>query len=129
MISSSRKAAILLAGTLGLGILLGAAGMAVADRRGERPRWERNSDWFLEHLSQNLELTPSQRDSVSAVLKRYRPVMDSVMQEIRPRLDTVRAAMREQIAAHLTPAQQQAYEEMRREHERRRQEGSKRDGR
>jgi hypothetical protein len=55
-------------------------------------------------------------------------MMDSLMREIRPRLDTVRAAMREQIAAHLTPAQRQEYEEMRRQHEKERQEGSKADG-
>lgn len=128
MISSARKAAILLLATFILGALVGAAGMAVAERRAERPRWERRSNWYLEHLSRNLELTVAQRDSVGAVLERYRPMMDSLMREIRPRLDTVRAAMREQIAAHLTPAQRQEYEEMRRQHEKERQEGSKADG-
>ncbi len=129
MISSTRKAAILLVCTLLLGILLGAAGMAVADRKPERPRRERSSDWFLDHLTRSLKLTPTQRDSVGAVLHRYGPVMESVMQEIRPRLDSVRGAMRDQISAQLTPTQRQAYEEMLREFERRHGEGSKRDGR
>lgn len=120
MISSARKAAILLAATFILGALVGAAGMAVAERRNERPRWERRSDWYLDHLSRNLQLTAAQRDSVSAVLGRYRPVMDSLMQEIRPRLDTVRAAMREAIASHLTEDQREEYEEMRRQHDRER---------
>jgi Spy/CpxP family protein refolding chaperone len=117
MISSARKAVILLAATFVLGALVGAAGMAVAERRTERPRWERRSNWYLDHLSKNLDLSSTQRDSVGAVIARYRPVMDSLMQEIRPRLDTVRAAMRDQIASHLTPAQRQEYEEMRRHHE------------
>ena len=129
MISSARKAAILLVATFILGALVGAAGMAVAERRTERPRWERRSTWYLDHLSRNLELSDAQRDSVGAVLGRYRPVMDSLMQEIRPRLDTVRAAMREQISAYLTPEQHREFEEMRHQHEKDRHEGSRTDGR
>lgn len=121
MISSARKAAILLVTTFILGALAGAAGMAVAERRNERPRWERRSDWYLDHLSRNLDLSAAQRDSVGAVLGQYRPVMDSLMQEIRPRLDTVRAAMREAIAAQLSPGQRDKYEEMRKQHEKERQ--------
>ena len=45
------------------------------------------------------------------------------MQEIRPRLDTVRAAMRVEIAKHLSPKQQKEYEEMQQQRDRERKDG------
>ncbi len=122
MISSTRKAVVLLIATFILGALTGAAGMAVAERRAESPRRDRRTE-YLEHLTSSLRLSPMQRDSVGAVLDRYRPVMDTLMQEIRPRLDTVRAAMREEIAKYLSPTQQKEYEEMRQQRDRERKDG------
>jgi Spy/CpxP family protein refolding chaperone len=123
MISSARKAVVLLVATFILGALAGAASMAVAERRMAPPRWDRRTDWYLDHLSKTLDLSSTQRDSVSTVLRRYRPVMDSLMQEIRPRLDAVRAAMRSEVGRHLSPAQQKEYEEMRRHRDKERKQG------
>ena len=117
MISSTRKAVVLLVATFILGALTGAAGMAVAERRSDSPRGDRRTE-YLDHLTTALQLTDAQRDSVGAVLDRYRPVMDTLMQEIRPRLDTVRSAMRTEIARYLSDTQQKEYEAMRQQRER-----------
>jgi hypothetical protein len=122
MISSTRKAVLLLIATFILGALTGAAGMAVAERKSESLPRDRRTE-YLEHLTRTLGLSGTQRDSVGAVLDRYRPTMDTLMQEIRPRLDTVRAAMRVEIAKHLSPKQQKEYEEMQQQRDRERKDG------
>ena len=122
MISSTRKAVLLLIATFILGALTGAAGMAVAERKSESLPRDRRTE-YLEHLTRTLGLSRPQRDSVGAVLDRYRPTMDTLMQEIRPRLDTVRAAMRVEIAKHLSPKQQKEYEEMQQQRDRERKDG------
>jgi hypothetical protein len=123
MISSTRRAAVLLLATFALGTALGAAGMAYRSRTPPPPPVQGRAAWYLDHLTRNLHLTPVQQDSVKGVLDRYTPTMDSLMREIRPRLDTVRAAMRAEIARFLDPAQQKEYEAMRQKHERERQAG------
>ena len=118
MISSTRRATVLLIATFALGAAAGAAAMAYRTRTPER-----RSAWYLDRLTRNLDLTPVQQDSVRAVLDRYTPAMESLMSEIRPRLDTVRTAMRAEIARFLDPRQQKEYEEMRQKRERERQAG------
>jgi Spy/CpxP family protein refolding chaperone len=122
MISSTRRAAVLLFATFVLGIAAGAAVMAYASHPAPPPPRGRAA-WYLQHLTHNLKLTPVQQDSIKAVLDRYTPAMDSLMSEIRPRLDTVRAAMRTEITRFLDPRQQKEYEEMRQNHERERKAG------
>lgn len=121
MISSTRRAAVLLLATFVLGAAAGAAAMAYASRT-PAPAQGRAA-WYLDHLTRSLDLTPLQQDSVKAVIDRYNPAMDSLMSEIRPRLDTVRTAMRAEITRFLDPKQQKEYEEMRQKHERERKAG------
>lgn len=123
MISSTRRAAVLLFATFVLGIAAGAAVMAYASHPDTPPPPRGRAAWYLQHLTRSLDLTPVQQDSVKAVLERYTPAMDSLMSEIRPRLDTVRAAMRSEIARFLDPRQQKEYDEMRQKHERERKAG------
>ena len=63
-----------------------------------------------------LDLTPAQGDSITAVLDRWRPQMDSAWAEVRPRIETVRAKIRSDIAAQLTVEQQAKYEELMKRH-------------
>jgi hypothetical protein len=123
MISSTRRAAVLLLATFALGAATGAAAMNYSAHRHERPSSQGRAAWYLDHLTRNLDLTAGQQDSVRAVLARYTPRMDSLMGEVRPRMDSVRTAMRAEIARFLTPAQQKEYDEMRQEHERDRKAG------
>ena len=123
MISSTRRAAVLLLATFVLGTAAGAAVMAYASHPRASATAQGRSAWYLDHLTRSLDLTPMQRDSVRSVLDRYTPAMDSLMNEIRPRLDTVRTAMRSEITRFLDPRQQKEYEEMRQKHERERKSG------
>jgi Spy/CpxP family protein refolding chaperone len=110
MISSTRRAVVLLIATFVLGAAVGAAAFAYGSRTAPQPQGR--AAWYLDRLTRNLDLTPMQQDSVKAVLDRYTPAMDSLMNEIRPRLDTVRAAMRTEITRFLDPKQQKEYEAM-----------------
>jgi Spy/CpxP family protein refolding chaperone len=123
MISSTRRAAVLLLATFVLGAAAGAGLMAYASRTPPPPPAQGRAAWYLHHLTRNLDLTAVQQDSVKAVLDRYTPAMDSLMSEIRPRLDTVRTAMRAEITRFLDPRQQKEYEAMRQKHERDRRAG------
>lgn len=61
---------------------------------------------FVALLTEELALTPSQQDSVRAVLARRQGAMDALWEEIRPRVDSVRTIIRSEIAPHLTAEQQ-----------------------
>jgi hypothetical protein len=121
MISSTRRAVVLLLVTFVLGAAAGAALTAYGWPTPAPPQGR--SAWYLDHLTRSLHLTQVQQDSVKAVLARYAPAMDSLMSEIRPRLDTVRSAMRAEISGFLDPRQQKEYEAMRQKHEQERKAG------
>ncbi len=114
--SGKARAVLLLVSAMLIGIGLGLVGSAWAREGGLMGKGsaDRKAGSYLTRLSEELDLTPTQRDSVSAVLQRYGPQMDSVWAEVRPRFETVRAAMRSEIERQLTPEQQRKYEEMRR---------------
>lgn len=76
----------------------------------------RDANGMVKHLTEELDLTPVQQDSIKAVLERWKPVMDSAWAEVRPRIETVRANIRSDIAAQLTTAQRAEYDEMIRRH-------------
>lgn len=123
MISSKRKAFVLLVATFLGGLLVGGGLMALERRPDDRPRSGRRADWYLGHLQKELDLTATQRDSVRAVLDRYGPRMDSLMQEIRPRLDTLRGEMRTEIERFLDQRQRNEFDKMRQHYTRDRKAG------
>jgi len=104
-------------------VLLAAVFIAGAVVGGAVVEWEpwdhdhgRNANGFVAHLTEELDLTQVQQDSISAVLERWRPQMDSAWAEVRPRIETVRAKIRSDIAAQLTDAQRAKYDEMNKRH-------------
>lgn len=108
---SKTWAVVLLAATFGAGILAGWAIQARADDR-SRSRGPRGTDAMVAYLAGELELTPAQQDSVRAVFTRHRPAMRALWESLRPRMDSLRQAMRAEVAAQLTPAQQARYREL-----------------
>ncbi len=119
MSKSTRTATLLLVAAFLLGALAGGAAFSLAARgRGMGPGGHSaNSSGYLSRLSKDLDLTPVQRDSVAAILKRYEPRMDSIWQDIRPRFDTLRGELRTNINAQLTPDQQRHYAELLERHD------------
>ena len=122
MISSTRRAVVLLLATFVLGGAVGAAAMAYGSRTSPPPQGR--AAGYLDRLTRELHLSPVQQDSVKAVLDRYTPAMDSLMSEIRPRLDTVRAAMRTEITSFLDPQQQKEYQVMQQKRDQERKAGA-----
>jgi hypothetical protein len=122
MISTMRRAVVLLVATFVLGVSAGIAGTTWYWRQQDQRASASRAGWYLAHLTHSLDLSTSQQDSVKAVLDRYGPSMDSLMDQIRPRLDTVRTAMRTEIARFLDPRQQKEYDAMR-QHDRERKAG------
>lgn len=106
MLTSTWKAAAL----LGLAVLAGgAAGSALTSRSDactSDTKPKAPGEGFVSMLTEELTLTPSQQDSVRAVLARHQPAMDGLWEEIRPRVDSVRTIIRSEIAPHLTTEQQ-----------------------
>lgn len=76
----------------------------------------RDANGMIRQLTEELDLTQVQQDSIKAVLERWRPTMDSAWAEVRPRIETVRASIRSEIAAQLTPEQRTKHEEMMKRH-------------
>ena len=120
MTKSTRTAVLLLLAAFALGAVAGIGGLALSHRSpgmGRPP----GSSGYLARLSKDLDLTPVQRDSVGAILKRFEPRMDSIWQDIRPRFETLKSELRSDISAQLTPDQQRRYaDQLAREDARRR---------
>jgi protein CpxP len=105
------KAAVLLIAVFLAGALVGGVVARL------RPPMGRDANGMLRHMTEELDLTQVQQDSIKAVLDRYRPAMDSAWAEVRPRIETVRARIRSDIAAQLTTEQRGKYEEMLKHHD------------
>ncbi len=104
-------------GLLLLAVLLGAvAGSAITagtmgGNRGPGGH-RRGSDWYVELLQRELDLTTTQRDSVEAVLTRYSAPMEGIWADMETRIDSLRSAIRLDIQSQLTAAQQSRYAEV-----------------
>jgi hypothetical protein len=107
MLTSTWKAGAMLVLAMVVG---GAAGSALTSRsdacKGTAQKSSAPGEGFVALLTEELALTPSQQDSVRAVLARRQGAMDALWEEIRPRVDSVRTIIRSEIAPHLTADQQ-----------------------
>jgi Spy/CpxP family protein refolding chaperone len=117
MTRSTWRAALLLVATFAAGALAGSAAMAIAERSGHFRTGSRgargpNMEAYVEHLSGELSLNRTQKDSVRNILLHYKPAMDSVWDQVGPRLETLRTRIRSEIRDVLTPEQQQRYTDL-----------------
>ena len=108
---STTWAVALLVATFAAGIAAGAGGRALWVRRAAAaaPERARGIDRMMGELNHELQLTPTQSDSVRAVLQRHWTRMSAVWEAVRPRFDSMRAVMDSEVARHLTPEQQVKY--------------------
>jgi Spy/CpxP family protein refolding chaperone len=113
--TSTWKATLLLVATFTGGALAGGAVVALADRGdsgdGKEHRHHKSQD-HIEFLTRRLDLTPAQRDSVEAIIGRYRPRMDSIWRQLGPRFETIKDSISNDIRRQLTPEQQTQYSEV-----------------
>lgn len=105
------------AGVLLLAVFLAGALVGGVIARLRPPSLQgRDANGMLRRMTEELDLTRVQQDSIKAVLERYRPAMDSAWAEVRPRIETVRARIRADIAAQLTAGQRAKYDKMMKRH-------------
>lgn len=111
MQTSTRKAVglLLIAGALG-----GALGSVITARvvgrhHEDRGGPGRGSDWYVDLLRREVDLTPPQQDSVRAILRRHRGEMDSIYATLSVPMAALRETIRSEVRAMLTPDQQQRY--------------------
>ena len=129
------------AGLLTLVALLGAAAGSLLTTRGafglhghgrhNMPR----SEEYVELVNHEVGLTPAQRDSVRAVLRRHHDAMKQIFSAVEPRIDSLKETIRAEVRSHLTPEQTRAYDKLtarldaeRKEDERQDQDEEHRDG-
>jgi hypothetical protein len=116
--------------TLAIALLLavfvagGAAGWAASTwSRRAAPRLGRSPTAMAQFLARRLDLSPEQQDSVRAILARNNVRQQAIWRDVRPRFDSLRTAVRSEINALLTPAQQERHRrllaELEHQHERR----------
>lgn len=109
------KATLLLLATFAGGALAGGTAIAVADRgdgRRNQRHHRHDSDDHIEFMTRRLKLSSAQRDSVQAILGRYKPRMDSIWSQLGPRFETIKDSISNDIRRQLTPDQQSRYTEM-----------------
>jgi len=103
------------AGLLTLVALLGVAAGSLLTARGAfgthghgrhtMPR----SEEYVELMDQEVHLTPAQRDSVLAILRRHHDGMQQIFAAIEPRIDSLKETIRAEVRTHLTAEQMPAY--------------------
>jgi hypothetical protein len=101
-------AAALLSAVFLAGVAIGWAAEEWRDGSRRHNR-HRGTDAMVSYLDRKLSLTPPQRESVRAVLQRYRPATSALWREVRPRLDSLRETMQAEIAAQFDPERQARY--------------------
>jgi hypothetical protein len=108
---STTWAALLLAATFLAGVVVGVGGRALWVRyaAAAAPDRAHGIDRFMRELDGELRLTPTQHDSVHAILERHWARMSAVLESVRPQLDAMRAAMDSEVSGQLTPEQQATY--------------------
>jgi Spy/CpxP family protein refolding chaperone len=106
-------AATLLVASFLAGAAVGTAVSAArgeGDERGERQTRMRVS--YTDRLDRELDLSPDQRTSVSAILDKRQTAMRAIWREVEPRFDSLRTQIRKEIMAVLDETQQEKFEQL-----------------
>lgn len=113
MTRSRLGAGLLLLATFVLGGFFGGAVSTYAERRDfAKKHGHKERPTYVDRLDQEVSLRPPQRDSISAILDRHRPVMDSLWAIVGPQFDSERESIRREIRAVLSPEQLERYNAM-----------------
>lgn len=109
--SPRAAAALLIAGSLAAGAVLGIAGDRAWmhwHRQPRAPRLER----LVEHLDSQLHFTPQQKAAVSQIIARHRVRIEAITANTRPQLRQEIDATNAEIEKVLTPEQRQKFQDL-----------------
>lgn len=120
----SRRGPLIAALMLLLTALLGAVVGVSLDRRffqpGHQgalgPRFGRPPGAFRDRMARELELSPTQRESVDSIMDRSLREICTVQDEVQPRLDSLSNRMRREVEQVLTPDQIKKVEAFKKRH-------------
>ncbi len=70
------------------------------------------SEEYVELMDHEVHLSPAQRDSVRAILRRHHDGMQQIFAAVEPRLDSLKETIRAEVRTQLTPEQMPAYARM-----------------
>lgn len=108
-----------------VGFIVGAGGGLLAARIGNyggegapRPRLTKGAT--LDKLTQQLHLSPSQQDSLDAILDEGGRRMKELSRVVRPQFQEIKKQTRDRIRGILTPEQREAFEKIVEEEDRKR---------
>lgn len=102
-----------------LGGLVGGTATMLADKdhRPARPHGANRAAYkaqmrqdYIERLREDVGLSPSDEQAVTAVLDLHEPIMDSLWRTVRTQFDAERQAVRRDIRARLSEEQQRKYD-------------------
>ena len=111
-----------------VGFIVGAGGGILAAKIGTFGTYGKESasrhrltkEETLEKLTQELRLTPPQRDSLNVILEDGRKRMMELSQTVRPQFREIKAQTRDRIRGILDPGQREAFEKFVEEEDRKR---------
>ena len=118
---------LLLAALLGGAIGSAATAGVLGHRHEPHGGPGRNTEWYVDLLRRELDLTHDQQDSVRAILRHRRAEMDSIWAALGPRMERMRDSIRADVHAMLTPEQQGRFAEVTARLDARRREAMNRD--
>jgi Spy/CpxP family protein refolding chaperone len=107
-----RKAGMLVALVLFLGVAIGALGMHYWEARayGHRVIVPTHSE-IVQQLIEQLSLTPEQQSQVTAITEDVHSKLRALQDQVKPQADAIRRDGRQRIRAILTPEQQPKFDE------------------
>lgn len=106
---SKTWAVLLLVATFLTGLVVGASVRAIWARGADQAGRSRGPDRMLAALTAELQLTPSQHDSVGAILQRHWAEGTTVWDAVRPQFDSIRVRMDSDVIRQLTADQAAKY--------------------
>lgn len=106
---SKMYAVLLLLAVAAAGFALGAA---VTGWRHRSHQEGRDRGGYSGWLSQQLDLSAAQTDTVRSILRRYRPAMRDVFERVRPSMDSLRDRMQDDIRAALSAPQRVRFDSL-----------------
>ncbi|MSS71490.1 MAG: hypothetical protein EXS64_08365 [Candidatus Latescibacteria bacterium] len=115
-----------------VGFIVGAGGGILAAKVGSyggegTSRQRLTKEAACDKLTQQLQLTPSQRDSLNVILDDGRKHMKELSQVFRPKFREIKAQTRDRIRGILDPNQREAFEKIVEEEDRKREAQKKAD--
>lgn len=109
-----RRAILYLAAIFVLGVVVGALGERLVERRWgwEHQSWQERRAHVVDRFTKELNLTPQQRDQLARILDETGQQYQALHEQVRQQYNAIRQSGRQRIREILTPEQRTRFEEI-----------------